>query len=160
MKKNKQVTILNYGEIQKIIKDSGNTEYNNMNKEEFIKLIPYSWDRKTLKEFYEKTGITLFYFVIDKKNERNVFFNRSGAFPEYDEGNDCFIQASGEYSAKDGDVGIEFDICIEEYVQLMTQTYDLKHYVIIPFNEIIPDGDPREVSNLEFHKFYVDIESN
>lgn len=155
----KQVTISNYLEIQEIVKAVGNRAYENLSKEEFIKIIPYSLDKKALQEFYEKTGLTIFHYIIDKNNERNVFFNRCGAFPKYDEGNDCFIQASGEYSVNDGDIGLQFDICIEEDVQLMTQTDNLKHYVIIPENVDIPKGDPRNVGNQEFHKFYVPIES-
>ena len=155
----KQITISDYSEIQEIVKGAGNREYENLSEEEFIKIVPYSLDKKTLQEFYEKTGLTIFHFIIDDDNERNVFFNRCGAFPKYDDGNDCFIQASGEYSTNDGDIGLQFDICIEESVQLMTQTYNLKHYVIIPENVDIPEGEPRNVENQEFHKFYVPIEN-
>ncbi|EDP10195.1 MAG: hypothetical protein KHZ85_07410 [Amedibacillus dolichus] len=65
------------------IKEKINSEYKNINEEDFKKIIPITSDRRKLDEFYQQTGITVFYNYVTE--EKSLFFNRCGAYPEYDE---------------------------------------------------------------------------
>lgn len=149
------ITICDYKEIKDILKGR---KYRNLTEREIEDITPTTLNRIELQNFYEETALTVFHYIYDSENERCVFFNRCGAFPDYDYGSGNYIQASGEYAKADGDIGLKFDIAIEEYVELITITKDLKNYVIIPKDEKIPKGDPTDIKNKNFHKFYVPIE--
>lgn len=93
-------------------------------------MIPMTSDRRKLEELYQQTGITVFYNYVTE--EKSLFFNRCGAYPEYDEGWGRHLPASGTYFEEDGDIGLECDVLIEERVQYTGVTEDYKNYVIIP----------------------------
>lgn len=155
------------------IKEKINSEYKNINEEDFKKIIPITSDRRKLDEFYQQTGITVFYNYVTE--EKSLFFNRCGAYPEYDEGWGRHLPASGTYFEEDGDIGLECDVLIEERVQYIGVTKDYKNYVIIPkgvqseeifeindeFDEVFEIEEETmcgvDLSLEKFNRFYIQI---
>lgn len=150
-----------------------------ISEEEFKNLIPLTYDRQKLIEFYEQTGLTLRYAI--SSDEKYLIFDRCGAFPDFDCGWGRMLPASGLYFKKDGDLELECDVFIEQRAQYIGVTKDYKHYVIIPEGvdneeifEIDEEDEDFDIYSMEikektmyqldfslekFHRFYVKVDT-
>lgn len=104
-----------------------------MLRDDIEELIPRSVDRKTLIDFYLKTGLTVTHYFDYRYGEKTLMFNRCGSYPIWDMGSGAYLFASGDYAKRGGDIKLLADVIIEEEVQFISQTDDGKNYIIVPF---------------------------